>query len=234
MARRGGEKVAKKYKIIDDTVQQYIVDSSVRDHPILAELRQETDRVVEYHEMMTPPEEVQLLQLLVSLVNAKRVIEVGVFTGHATLAMALALPEEGRIIACDIGQEWPSIGLRYWQEAKVDHKIALHIAPALQTLQLLLQQGEALQFDFAFVDADKIHYADYYELLLQLLRPGGLMVFDNILWVGDAFAQDQERPATRSVHALTLQLKQDARVNLSVLPVAQGMLLVHKKPTHDL
>jgi predicted O-methyltransferase YrrM len=195
---------------------------------VLARLRAETLQLP-MAGMQISVEQGRFMELLTQLIQAKKVLEVGVFTGYSALVVAQALPEEGTLIACDVSEEWTSIGRRYWQEAGVAHKIDLRIAPALQTLDGLLVDGHAGTFDFAFIDADKTNYDAYYERTLQLLRPSGLIAIDNTLWggrVADETAQDEDTVALRALNA---KLRDDPRVSLSVLPVGDGLTLALKR-----
>jgi caffeoyl-CoA O-methyltransferase len=179
--------------------------------------------------MQIGPEQGQLMGLLARLVGAKRCIEIGVFTGYSSLAVALALPEDGRILACDVSEEWTAIARRFWREAGVEHKIELKLQPATRTLEQLLAAGEAGRYDFAFIDADKPSYDTYYELLLQLLRPGGLIALDNTLWSGHVADPNNRDPNTVALRALNDKLHRDERVDLSLLPVGDGLTLARKR-----
>jgi caffeoyl-CoA O-methyltransferase len=179
--------------------------------------------------MQIGPEQGQLMALLAKLVGAKRCIEVGVFTGYSSLAVALALPNDGRILACDVSEQWTAIARRFWREAGVEHKIELKLQPAVRTLEELLAAGEAGRYDFAFVDADKPAYDSYYELLLKLLRPGGLMALDNTLWSGAVLDPDEREPNTVALRALNDKLHRDERIDLSLLPVGDGLTLARKR-----
>ena len=179
--------------------------------------------------MQISVEQGRFMELVTQLIQAKKVLEVGVFTGYSALVVAQALPEEGTLIACDVSEEWTSIGRRYWQEAGVAHKIDLRIAPALQTLDGLFADGHGGTFDFAFIDADKTNYDAYYERILQLLRSYGLIAIDNTLWggrVADETVQDEDTVALRALNA---KLRDDPRVTLSVLPVGDGLTLALKR-----
>ena len=206
---------------------QYILDVSLRENPALKALRQYTLSLEEAN-MQISPEQGQFMQMLVRLLGAKNCIEVGVFTGYSSLAVALALPDDGKIIACDISKAWTAIGKQYWQKAGVSHKIDLCLAPAAQTLQNLLAQGLAGTFDFAFIDADKTGYNAYYELCLQLLRPGGLILFDNTLWSGKVLDENSDDPDVQAIRALNEKLHRDERIELSLLPLSDGVTLVRK------
>jgi predicted O-methyltransferase YrrM len=179
--------------------------------------------------MQISVEQGRFMELLVQLTQAKKVLEVGVFTGYSALTVAQALPEEGRLIACDVSEEWTSIGRRYWQEAGVAHKIDLRIAPALQTLDGLLADGLGGTFDFAFIDADKSNYDAYYERILKLLRPHGLIAIDNTLWGGKVADETVQDADTVALRALNAKLRDDPRVSLSVLPVGDGLTLALKR-----
>ncbi|MEM7538838.1 MAG: class I SAM-dependent methyltransferase [Chloroflexota bacterium] len=213
---------------IDDRLYQYIHDVSLRENDVLRRLREETSRDPA-GDMQVGAEQGQFLAFLVTLLNARRTIEVGVFTGYSTLWTALALPDDGQIIACDVSETWTSVGQRYWQEAGVAHKIDLRLAPAQETLAVLLDDGQAGQFDFAFIDADKTGYDTYYEQCLQLLHSGGLIAIDNVLWSG-AVANPQRQDAdTVALRTLNAKLHGDERVTLSLLPIGDGLTLAMKR-----
>jgi caffeoyl-CoA O-methyltransferase len=200
----------------------------VREPEVLARLREETSKNP-HAGMQIGPEQGQLMALLAKLIDAKRCIEIGVFTGYSALVVALALPDDGKIVACDVNEEWTSIGKRYWKEAGVDRKIDLRLQPALRTLDSLIAAGEAGTFDYAFIDADKPNYDAYYERVLQLLRAGGLILFDNVLWSGrvaDPGANDVETLAFRNLNA---KLHRDERVDVSLLGIGDGVTLVRKR-----
>lgn len=214
--------------VVTDDIHQYIIDHSVRESEVLARLRAETSRQP-HATMQIGPEQGQLMALLAKLINAKRCIEIGVFTGYSALVVALALPDDGRIVACDVNEEWTSIARRYWKEAGVDHKIDLRLQPALRTLDSLIAAGESSNYDYAFIDADKPNYDAYYERVLQLLRPGGLILIDNVLWSGkvaDPGVKDAETMAFRNLNA---KLHKDDRVDASLLGIGDGVTLVRKR-----
>ena len=213
---------------ITDEIHRYLVAHSVREPEVLARLRAATASLPQA-QMQIGPEQGQLMGLLARLVGAKRCIEIGVFTGYSSLAVALALPEDGRILACDVSEEWTAIARRFWREAGVEHKIELKLQPATRTLEQLLAAGEAGHYDFAFIDADKPSYDTYYELLLQLLRPGGLIALDNTLWSGHVADPDNRDPNTVALRALNDKLHRDERVDLSLLPVGDGLTLARKR-----
>jgi predicted O-methyltransferase YrrM len=213
---------------LTQTTYQYILDHSVREHIVLRELREATAKI-EHAVMQISPDQGQFMQLLAKLAGAKRCIEIGVFTGYSSLSVALALPPDGKIIACDVSEEWTSMARKYWEKAGVAGKIDLRLAPANQTLDALLAAGEAGRFDFAFIDADKPAYMGYYERCLQLLRPGGLIAIDNTLWSGkvaDSTVQDDNTVALRKLNDF---VHRDERVDVSLLPVGDGLTLLRKR-----
>ena len=214
---------------LTDRLYDYILSVSLREPEVLARLRQETAQLP-MAVMQIAPDQGQFMALLIKLMNAKRTLEVGVFTGYSSLWVALALPEDGQVIACDQSAEWTAIAQRYWQEAGVANKIDLRLAPALETLEALMQSGQAGTFDFAFIDADKRNYPHYYDYCLKLLRPGGLIAIDNVLRNGsvldEGFLQDK---ATQAIDALNQQLVKDDRVDLSLVPIGDGLTLLRKR-----
>ncbi len=213
---------------LTDPLYDYVLAHSLREHPAQTALREAT-RAHPQAGMQISPEQGQLMALLVKLCGVRRAIEVGVFTGYSALAVALAMPDEGRVLACDISDEFTRIGKPYWEQAGVAHKIELVLAPALQTLQSRLQAGEAGQYDFAFVDADKGGYDAYVESCLQLLRPGGLLAIDNTLW-GGSVARDAAGDAdTAALQALNDKLHHDQRIDLALLPLGDGLTLARKR-----
>lgn len=212
---------------LDDALYRYLLSVSLREPPILRELREYTARMP-LARMQIAPEQGQFMHWLVSVVGARRTLEIGVFTGYSTLITALALPPEGRVVACDISVEYTDIARQYWRRAGVDERIELHLRPARDTLQALLDDGQAGTFDFAFIDADKEGYSDYYESTLQLLRAGGIVAVDNVLWSGrvlDPATGDRDTIALRRFNE---QLHGDSRVALSMLPVGDGLTLARK------
>jgi predicted O-methyltransferase YrrM len=213
---------------LSDTLYQYLLSVSLRDDPLRVRLRQETARD-DMAAMQTAPEQGQLMALLVKLIGARKALEVGVYTGYSALCVAAALPADGRLIACDIDPAWTAVAQRYWKEAGVSEKIELRLAPALETLDALIANGESGSFDFAFIDADKENYQGYYERALTLLRPGGLITVDNTLWSGrvaDLVVQDAD---TRAIRAFNETLYRDARVDMSLIPIADGLTLAMKR-----
>jgi predicted O-methyltransferase YrrM len=211
-----------------DRLYDYLLAASLREPRLLAELRAETAKLP-MAGMQISPEQGQFMALLVETIGARRTVEVGTFTGYSALCVALALPAGGKVIACDISEEYTAVGRRYWTRAGVADKIDLRLAPALDTLGRLLAEDGPGSIDFAFIDADKREYDGYYEAILKLLRPGGLMAIDNVLWSGavaDPAAQDED---TRAIRALNEKLKGDSRISLSLLPIGDGLTLARKR-----
>jgi predicted O-methyltransferase YrrM len=209
-------------------IYDYILAMSLREPPLLRRLREEMAN----HPMarfQIPPEHGQFMAFLVQLMGARRTIEIGVFTGYSSLAVALALPADGRIVACDISEEYTAIARRYWMEAGVDHMIDLRPRPAMETLQELLKQGQQERFDFAFIDADKSSYEGYYECVLELLRPGGLIMVDNVLWSGRVCDPEDQTVDTVALRGFNKRLLTDSRVSLSMLPLGDGVTLALKR-----
>lgn len=212
---------------LDDTLYQYLLNVSLREHPVLAELRAVT-RKHPLARMQISPEQGQFMALLIKLTGARRTIEIGVFTGYSALAVALALPHDGTIVACDVSKEFTDVGRSHWKKAGVAGKIDLRLAPAVDTLDKLIVEGQSGRFDFAFIDADKTSYDAYYERCLALLRQGGLIAIDNVLWNGRV-ARPAEDDDTAAIQALNRKLQSDARVDLSMLPIGDGLTLVRKR-----
>ena len=213
---------------LDDRLYNYLLSVSLREPEILRQLRQETNNHPQAI-MQISPEQGQFMALLVQLLGAKKTLEVGVFTGYSSLSVALALPPDGKIIACDVSEEYTAIARRYWQKAGVADKIDLRIAPALETLDRLLADGQAQTFDFAFIDADKVNYEGYYERSLQLVRPGGLIAIDNVLWGGKVADSQFQNSSTLAIRALNQKLHHDERITLSLVPIADGLTLALKR-----
>jgi predicted O-methyltransferase YrrM len=220
--------MSSKYTSLDQPLYDYILASSLRESPVLAQLRAET-ATLPMAVMQIAPEQGQFMALLIKLMGARRAIEVGVYTGYSALAVAEALPDDGLLVACDINTETTAIAQRYWQQAGLADKIDLRLAPAAQTLQALLDDEQAGSFDFVFIDADKTGYSDYYELCLALLRPGGLIVVDNVLWGGAVLEASTDDDDTRAIQQFNAQLSVDQRVDLSLLPLADGLSLLRKR-----
>ena len=212
----------------DERSFQYLVDTSVRESDIARRLREETQRLPQA-QMQIGPDQGQFLQLLVQLIHAKKTLEVGVFTGYSSLWVALGLPDDGRIVACDVSEEYTAVARRYWKEAGVDYKIDLRLRPALETLDDLLANNEAGTFDFAFIDADKANYENYYERALKLLRVGGLIAVDNTIWSGRVADPNESDADTVAIRQLNETLYRDERVALSMLTVGDGLTLAMKR-----
>ena len=212
---------------LDDTLLDYLVSHSVREVPAQRDLREAT-RTQPHAGMQIGPEQGQLMALLIRLIGARRCIEVGVFTGYSALTVALALPADGYLLACDVSDDYTQVGRPFWEAAGVAGKIDLRLAPALETLDARIAAGEAGGFDFAFIDADKSAYDAYYERCLQLLRPGGLIAIDNVLW-GGSVARPANDADTRALQALNDKLHGDERIDLAMLPLGDGLTLARKR-----
>ncbi len=212
---------------LSDALHAYLVEHSVREPDILRRLRAETAQD-SMSMMQISPEQGQFMQLLVRLMNARQCLEVGVFTGYSSLAIALALPTDGRITACDVSEKWTAIARKYWQEAGVGHKIKLHLAPALETLDLLIASGQTGRFDFVFIDADKVNYVNYYERALVLARTGGLIAIDNTLWGGQVADMASQSEDTQAIRRLNDKIRLDSRVQIALLPIGDGLTLALK------
>jgi len=206
----------------------YIRQVSLREPDVLRRLREETASHP-HVSCQIAAEQGQFMDLLIRLMGAKRTLEVGTFTGYSSTAVALALPDEGRLVACDISDEWTAVARRYWREAGVEHKIELRLGPAIPTLDRLLAEGRAGTFDFAFIDADKTNYDGYYERALQLARRGGLIAIDNVLWHGRVNDPEVNETDTLAVRALNRKLHRDERVWLSMVPIGDGLTLACKR-----
>jgi predicted O-methyltransferase YrrM len=212
---------------LTDSLYDYLLSVSLREPEILRELREHTARMPAAR-MQISPEQGQFMHWLVSTIGARRTLEVGVFTGYSSLITALALPADGRIVACDISAEYTDIARQFWQRAGVAARIDLQLRPALETLQQLIDNGEANSYDFAFIDADKENYLGYYEAILQLLRRGGVLLVDNVLWSGRVIDVQVNDSSTVALREFNLKLHNDQRVAISLLPVGDGLTLVRK------
>ncbi len=213
---------------LTDEVYDYLKSVSLRDDPTLQQLREET-ATHKWAMMQISPEQGQFMALLIKILGAKRVIELGVFTGYSSLCMAMALPADGQLIACDINEDYTNIAKRYWQQANVSDKIDLRLAPGLETLEALLSDGEAGKFDFIFIDAVKEEYKEYYEHGLELIRPGGLIGIDNVLWGGSVADTANQDTDTVAIREFNEHLHRDQRVDISMLPVGDGLTLARKR-----
>ena len=209
-------------------LRDYLWDKGINEHPALKELRIETAGLPESM-MQICPEQGALMGILIRMISAKRTIEVGTFTGYSALVVALALPEDGEVIACDVSEEWTAIGKEKWEQAGVSHKIDLRLGPAVDTLDELIQQGQKGSFDFAFIDADKVNYTAYYEKCLQLIASGGVIAIDNVLWGGSVLDSKRNDEDTKAIRELNDFVASDERVNISMIPIGDGVTLVVKK-----
>lgn len=213
---------------VDDRLYDYILRVSVREPDVLRRLREET-APMQGAGMQISPEQGQFLRFLVEALGVKKSIEIGVFTGYSSTSMALAMPPDGRIVACDVNDEWTSMARRYWREAGVEGRIDLRLGPAVETLDRLLADGAAGTFDFAFVDADKENMDGYYERCLQLVRRGGIVAFDNVLWNGSVADPDNHKDSTNAIRALNEKLHGDERVSITLVPIGDGLTLARRR-----
>jgi len=209
---------------LTNDLRDYLWEKGMKEHPALEELREETAQLPESM-MQICPEQGALMANLVRLMSAKRTIEIGTFTGYSALVVALALPEDGEIITCDISEKWTAIGKKKWEQAGVAEKIDLRIGPALATLEELIAKGQEASFDFAFIDADKANYLDYYKMCLRLVRKGGVIAIDNVLWSGAVINPKIKDEDTNAIRELNNFLARDDRVSLSMVPVGDGLTL---------
>lgn len=213
---------------LTEQLQDYIADVSLSEPPLLRELREETALLAERN-MQISPEQGQFMSVLLRAIGAKRTLEVGVFTGYSLLSTAMTLPADGRVTACDISEKWAGVARRYCEQAGVSSKVDFRIGDARDSLARLVEEGEAGTFDFVFLDADKEGYEVYYEHGLTLLRPGGLLVADNVLWSGDVIDETKQDSETNALRAFNAKLYQDDRVHISMLPFADGLTLAVKR-----
>jgi len=212
---------------ITEELYEYMLSVSLREPAVLHELRRET-ALDEHANMQISPEQGQFMALLVRLLGARKTLDIGVYTGYSSLCIGLALPRDGRVIACDLNQEWTDTAKRYWRKAGVADKIELRLAPAQQTLEDLLAEKAAAAFDFAFIDADKKNYDMYYEYCLELIRPGGLIAIDNVLWDGAVADESVNDVDTIAIRSLNNKIHEDPRVEISLVPIADGLTLARK------
>lgn len=213
---------------LDDALYNYLLDVSLRETPLLKRLRDET-QALPLARWQVAPEQGQFLALLVKLIGATRLLEIGTFTGYSALSMASALPADGHLLCCDLPGDYNDIARRYWHEAQLQDRIELRLAPALETLGQLEREGRGESFDLIFIDADKANYPVYLEHALALVRTGGVILFDNTLWSGRVLEQSPDNPDTRAIQALNRQLKTDQRVDLTLLPIGDGLTLCRKR-----
>ena len=213
---------------ISDRLYDYLLDTSLREPPAFRRLRAENAKLSSGG-MQISPEVGQFLALLIEMLGARRAIEIGTFTGYSAMWVASALPRGGRLVACDVSKEYTDIARRYWRRAKLEGKIDLRLGPAVETLDRLLSDGQAGSFDFAFIDADKQNYDRYYERALRLLRPGGVIAIDNVLWGGSVADPNRNTPETRALRRIARKIHKDSRVTISMLPIGDGLLLARKR-----
>jgi caffeoyl-CoA O-methyltransferase len=216
--------MSRRTLVLDDQLYDYLIEKGTREERVLADLRARTG-VLTQAGMQISPEQGQLMRLLIRMLGARNTIEVGTFTGYSALCVALELPDDGRVVACDVSEEWTSIGREAWERAGVAHRIDLRLAPALQTLDALAAEGRAGTFDFAFIDADKENYVAYYERCLKLVRAGGLIAIDNVLWSGAVARPDVQNESTNAIRAINDLVANDARVDISMIPIGDGLTL---------
>lgn len=213
---------------LEDRLADYIMSVSVHETPVQAALRDYTMQMSNA-QMQSAADQVQLLAILARAIGAKRYLEVGVFTGYSALGMALALPEDGRVVACDVSEEYTNVAREYWKKAGVDAKIDLRLAPAAETLQTLLKDGGENSFDIAYIDADKPGYDTYYELALKLVRPNGLITLDNVLWSGEVADPNASEPNTVALRELNAKIARDDRVDQIIISIGDGLTIARKR-----
>ena len=213
--------------MLDKKLREYLLNVSVKESEILRELREETAQM-EYSAMQISPEQGAFMSFLVELIQAKRTLEIGVFTGYSALVVAMALSKDGIVTACDVSEEWTNVGMKYWKKAQVEDKIDLRIGPALKTLDQLLSEGKQETYDFSFIDADKIEYQGYFDKSLELLRIGGLIAIDNVLWGGSVIDDSIQDSSTKAIREFNENLSSDPRVSISMVPIGDGLTLACK------
>ena len=212
---------------LNQSLRDYLINVSVKEPSVLKNLREETLKLDEF-QMQISPEQGSFLSFLVNLINAKHTLDIGVFTGYSSLVVALQLPQNGYVTACDTNEEWTEIAQKYWKAAEVEDKIDLHIAPAVKTLEKLISNGNEGLYDFSFIDADKINYQHYFEQSLILVRKGGVIAIDNVLWGGRVLDNSDTDPATRAIREFNSRLYKDERVAISMIPIGDGLTLAQK------
>jgi len=218
--------MSSKSFLVPDAIYEYILKTTLRETPVQRELRERTATMPQAR-MQTGPDQLQFMQLLVRAIGARRCLEVGVYTGASALAVALAIPDDGKIVACDVSEEYTAIAREFWQRAGMANKIDLRLAPAEETLNALLREQGA--YDFAYIDADKTNYDAYYELVLRLLRPGGLIAIDNVLWGGDVADPSETDADTVALRNLNEKIGRDERVDASLLTIGDGLTIARKR-----
>ena len=220
--------MSNRSSFLPDHIREYILKTTLREDPVLRDLRETTNKHPRAG-MLSGADQVQFLQLLVRLTGAKRCIEVGVFTGYTSLAIAMAMPQDGRIVSCDVSDEFTSIGKPFWKRAGVEQKIDLRLAPATETLDALIANGESGTYDFAYIDADKSGYDAYYERLLQLVHPNGIIGIDNVLWSGEVAEESNQDEDTAALRTLNAKIGKDERVDEVLLSIGDGLTIVRKR-----
>ncbi|MEX0914258.1 MAG: class I SAM-dependent methyltransferase [Wenzhouxiangellaceae bacterium] len=213
---------------LDSNVYSYLLDNSLREHPLLAELRDETAQLPQSN-MQIAPEQGQFMAMLARIIGARRYLEVGTFTGYSALAVTLAMSQQGEATCLDISEEWTTIAQRYWIRAGLADRIHLHLRPAAETLESLIRDGWSGDYDMAFIDADKTGYIDYYDACLTLVRPGGLILVDNTLWDGKVAVEGEQDEDTRAIGAFNRHVHADDRVDLSLVPIGDGVTIARKR-----
>jgi predicted O-methyltransferase YrrM len=214
---------------LSETLYAYLERTWLREPPLLRRLREETAALGGPASMQIAPEQGQLMALLLELIGARRVLEVGTFTGYSSLVMALALPADGRLVTCDVSQEWTAIARRYWAQAGMAERIDLRLGPAVDTVAEILARHHAGAFDACFIDADKESYERYYELALELVRPGGILMFDNAFWGGCVADPDNQKPSTVAIRRLNARVREDERVSVAIVPIGDGLMVLRKR-----
>ncbi|MCH2336016.1 MAG: class I SAM-dependent methyltransferase [Pseudomonadales bacterium] len=214
---------------LTESLYNYLLHTGIQESSIAQELRAKTQESTRWHRMQISPEQGAFMALLIRLIGAKKTIEIGTFTGYSALVVAEALPKDGRVIACDVSEEWTSIARDFWERAGLQEKIDLRLRPGTETLDELIRRGQADSFDFAFIDADKANYDGYYERCLVLLRPGGLMGIDNVLWSGRVADDNAIDDDTVAIRALNEKVRIDQRVAATMLPIGDGLTLAIKR-----
>ncbi len=223
-----GAIMSKRTLTMTDSLYDYMLNVSVRESDVLKALREKTASMGTVAKMQIAPEQGQFMALLVEILQAKNLLEVGTFTGYSALVCAMAMPADGKIVACDINGEWTKVGRPFWEQAGVSDKIDLKLGPALETLDQLLADGHENHFDMMFIDADKKNYDRYYEQGLKLVRPGGLILIDNVLWGGDVVNESAQDENTVAIRQLNQKLSIDDRIHLSMVPIADGLTIARK------
>lgn len=206
----------------------YLYQHSIHEPPLLKALREETHATLEAAPMQISPEQGQFFRFLLKAIQAKKALEIGTFTGYSSICMALALPDDGHVTCCDLSFDWTRMAVKYWDKMQLQQKITLHLAPAIQTLQSFIDNNLQNSYDFAFIDADKPNYDHYYEYCLTLVRPGGIIAIDNVLWGGEVINPDNQNENTRIIRALNEKIANDNRVTICMLPIEDGLTLVLK------